>query len=180
MVDIASSLFDLTSATYNGAALVLPLTVPISASTLVINNAKNILAVPTTPPTSGLTVYTTDSASRKVAQSLYDASSLSPDTPTTGLSFTFTRSNIAISGVGSLTVAYTPRFPTAASTLKFTLPTNQMKMLSNSCQMQTTSLVNCQVLSSTASVISVSYQNQTNTILTNLSNVEPNNNQLTV
>ena len=133
VVNVASTLFDLSGATYNGNALVLPLTVPISTSTVVIGNAKNLLEIPAAPPTTGLDVYSVDGSGSKVAESSFDASGLSPDTPTTGLSYTFTRSNTAISGVGSLTVVYNPRFPSVASTIKISLPLNQMTMLSSSC-----------------------------------------------
>ena len=180
VVNIASTLFDLSGATYNGNALVLPLTVPISTSTVVIGNAKNLLEIPAAPQTTGLDVYSVDASGGKVAESSYDASGLSPDTATTGLSYTFTRSNTAISGVGSLTVVYNPRFPSVASTIKITLPQNQMTMLSSSCEMQTSSLVACQVISSSSSAILVSYQGQSKTILTNVSNIQPNTNLLVV
>ena len=150
---IDSTLFDLTSAKYNGNPLVLPLAVPISTSSIIISNLTNLLYIPTVPPTSGLSISTVDATDSKVAESSYDASSLYPDAPTTGVSYTFTRSNTAISGVGSLTIIYNPRFSSVAATLKITLPQNQMSMLSNACQMQITSLTDCQVISSSSSTI---------------------------
>ena len=46
--------------------------------------------------------------------------------------------------------------------------------------MQTTSLMACQVISSSSSAILVSYQGQSQTILTNVSNIQPNTNLLAV
>ena len=98
-----------------------------------------------------------DGSDSKVAMSSYNASELAPNTPSVGVSFTFTRSNIAIAGLGSLTISYTPRFASVAATMKIGLPQNQMKMLSSGCQVQTSSLRDCQVLSSNSQTISVTF-----------------------
>jgi hypothetical protein len=171
---------NLTQATFNGAQLQLPLSVAITTSTIVLSNATNILEIPNLPPSSGLTVFSVDASGSKVAESAFDTAVLVPNTPAVGINFAATRSNTAIQGVGSLSIAYTPRFPSVASTLFVTLPVNQMSLHSNGCQMQTGSLVSCQVLSSSSSSISIGFSNQSQTVLTKVTNLEPNNNLLTL
>jgi hypothetical protein len=180
VVDLGTGLFDCSYARFNGLPLTLPLSVPIATSSVVITNLTNLLSIPQTLPSSGLTVYSLDSSSSKVAQSSFSSGSLISNTPATGLSYTFTRSSTAIGGAGSLTVSYTPRFLTVAASLTIYFPSNQMKMISSACQMQTASLVPCQILSSNATVITVAFLNQTKTILTDVSNVEPNGNLLRI
>jgi hypothetical protein len=101
VLDISPTIFDLSQAQYNGAALVLPLTLPIATSSFLITNLKNLLSVPSTPPQNGLSLYTVDASSNKVAKSSFNSSGLAPSTPTTGLSYSFTRSSTSIGGSGS-------------------------------------------------------------------------------
>ena len=122
VVQLASTLFDLTNAKYNGSNLHLPLTVPLSTSGIVITGITNLLSVPHNPSSSGLTVYTIDVSGDKVGQSSFDAKDLSPNKASTGLSYSFTRSNTAIGGIGSLAIVYTPRFVSVAGILKIYLP----------------------------------------------------------
>jgi hypothetical protein len=181
VLDISPTIFDLSQAQYNGAALVLPLTLPIATSSFLITNLKNLLSVPSTPPQNGLSLYTVDASSNKVAKSSFNSSGLAPSTPTTGLSYSFTRSSTSIGGSGSLTVAYTPRFPTAASSMTIVLPANQMAMNTAACNIQKSSgLVPCQVIFSNSTVITLSYSGQTQTILTDVANIQPNSNLLSV
>lgn len=179
--NISSSLFNLSSAQYNGSPLTLPLTLPISTTSVVINNLQNLLSIPTNAPSSGISAWTIDTNSSKVAQSAFNSTSLAPNTPTSALSFNFVRSNTAINGIGALVINYSPRFTSAASTMQIVLPLNQAKMSSSGCQIQTTSgLSSCQVISSNSSAITVGYLGQTQTILTNVINQEPNLNLLQV
>ncbi len=146
-----------------------------------ITNLKNLLSVPSTPPQNGLSLYTVDASSNKVAKSSFNSSDLAPSTPTTGLSYSFTRSSTSIGGSGSLTVAYTPRFPTAAASMTIVLPANQMAMNTATCNIQKSSgLVPCQVIFSNSTVITLSYSGQTQTILTDVANIQPNSNLLSV
>lgn len=164
--NLSPTLFNLTSAQYNGNPLTLPLTLPISTTSIVINNVQNLLSIPTTPQTTGLLAWTIDSSSNKVAQSTFNPASLAPKTPTTALSFNYVRSNTAISGTGALVISYSPRFPSVSSTMTIVLPANQAKMTSPACQIQTTSgLTSCQVISSNTSAITIGYSGQSQTIL---------------
>jgi len=179
--NISPSLFNLTSAQYNGLPLVLPLTLPISTTSIVINNLQNLLSIPTNPQTSAIAAWTVDSTSNKVAQSAFNSSNLAPTIPTTALSFNFVRSNTAINGVGALVINYSPRFASVASTMQIVLPSNQAKMSTSGCQVQTSSgLSPCTVISSNSSAITVGYLGQSQTILTNVVNQEPNQNPLQV
>ena len=181
MLNLDSNLFDLSTAQYNGNALVLPLTLPITTSSFKITNLKNLLGIPTTVPQNSLQLYTVDAEQDKVAESQFNTQNLVPNTPTTGLSYSFVRSSTSIGGSGALTVIYTPRFPSVAATITIVLPANQMVMNSAVCNIQTSSgLSPCQVISSNATVISLTYSGQTQTILTNVTNIQPNSNELTV
>lgn len=181
VLTLSSTLFDLSKAMYNGAPLSQPLILPITSSSIQITNLQNLLAIPTTPFENGLAVWTVDSSDNKVAQSSFNASGLSPNKPAVGLSYSFTRSSTSIGGVGTLTISYAPRFPSAAASLTIVLPANQMAMNSASCQIQTGSGISpCQVISSNSSVISVAYSGQTQTILSNVTNIQPNSNLLQV
>ena len=169
--NINPSLFNLASAQFNGSPLTLPLTLPISTTSIVINNLQNLLSIPANPPTASISVWTIDSSSNKVAQSAFNSSNLASNVPTTALNYNFVRSNTAINGVGSLVINYTPRFASVSSNMQIILPSNQGKMSTSGCQMQTASgLAQCQIISSNSSTITVSYLGQTQTILTNVIN----------
>jgi len=170
--NLSSSLFNLSSAQYNGNSLTLPLNLPISTTSIVINNVQNLLSIPTTPQTTGLLVWTIDSSSNKVAQSAFNPANLAPKTPTTALSFNFVRSNTAISGTGALVINYSPRFAAVSSTMTIVLPANQAKMSSPTCQIQTSSgLTPCQVISSNTTAITIGYSGQSQTILGSVFNL---------
>lgn len=130
-----------------------------------------MLSIPTTPQNTGLTVWTIDSFSNKVAQSTFNTVNLAPNNPTTALSYSFVRSNTAISGTGALVINYSPRFASVTSTMTIYLPANQARMSSPGCQIQTTSgLSQCQVISSDSSAITIGYSGQSQTILSSVSN----------
>lgn len=171
VMDLSSALFDLTNAKYNGQPLVLPLTLPISTTSITVTNLTNLLSVPSVPPTTGLSLYSIDSANSKVAQSTFSPSALTPNTPTTALSYSFARTSTSIGGVGNLTISYTPRLPSSANTITITLPLKQMAMLSSGCQVMVgASYSPCQVLSSNSQSITLAYQNQSKTVLTDVVN----------
>lgn len=181
VLSLSENLFNLSKAMYNGVSLSQPLILPISTSSVHITNLQNLLAIPTSPSASGLVVWTVDSSNYKVAQSSFNASILAPNTPTAGLSYSFTRSSTSIGGVGTLAINYAPRFPSVVSSLTIILPTNQMVINSPACQIQTSiGISTCQVIFSNSSVISISYSGQTQTILSNVSNIQPNSNLLRV
>lgn len=122
LLNFTSALFDYSSATYSGSPLTLPLSVPIGVSTINISNVQNLLYIPTTSPTDVISSWTTDSQGHTVARSSYSPTALLPNQAATGMAFTFTRSNRAINGVGSLAIAYTPRFPTSTRVMKLVMP----------------------------------------------------------
>ncbi len=172
MFTLSSALFGLSSATYNGSVLSQPLSIPITTTSIIINNVQNLLSIPTNPISTGISVWTVDSSNNKVGQSSFNSVNLVPNTASIGLSYSFVRSNTAIGGVGSLVISYTPRYASVASTMQIVLPANQMTMTSNGCQLQLTSgLVSCQVVSSNTTAITINYVGQTQTILTNVANV---------
>ena len=171
VVDLSSTLFNLTGATYNNSPLVLPLTVPISTTSITISNLTNLLSIPSVPPSTGLTLYTIDSTLSKVAQTILNTSTLTPNTAATALSASYIRSNTAIGGLGNLTLSYNARLPGSISTMTIYLPDKQMVMVSSACQMQIgAALSSCQIISSTSTTLTLSYQNQSKIILTDVVN----------
>ena len=107
----------------------------ISTSAILITNVKNLLSIPSTPITSGITGNTLDSNNYSVSVSDYNSSGLTPTVPATGLAFTFTRSNTKIAGVGSLTLTYSPNFLTVTTTMKIIMPDQQLLLTTvTSCQ----------------------------------------------
>ena len=176
-----STLFDLTNARYNNLPLTLPLTVPISTTTIIISNLTNLLSIPALPSSTGLTIYSIDTTTSKVAQTSFNSTILAPNTPATGLSYSYIRSSTTIGAIGNLTISYTARLPSSISTFTIYLPTKQMSMISSACQMQIGATFSaCQIMSANNTSIVISYQNQSKIILTDVVNQQPNTNMLSV
>lgn len=127
------NLFDLSSASYNNAPAVFPIVVPVGVNTIVITGLKNLLYIPNIPPNNSITVWTTDNFGHRVALSSFNSKDLSPNTPTSSNSFSFTRTNTAIGGAGSLIINYTPKFSTFIGLMTINLPHNQTIMKTPSC-----------------------------------------------
>jgi hypothetical protein len=182
MLSLTPALYDISSAQYNGAPATFPIAIPIGLTSITITNIKNLLYVPLTSPSTGISAWTLDAANAFVAITAYTPSNLVPNTAATALGSAFTRTNTVINGVGSVNINYTPRFPTATSIMTITLPQSQTTLVSPACSMQGASnnAATCSVLSSNSTTITLGYYNQTSTILTNVVNVEPNSNQLKV
>lgn len=182
MLNVTSALYDISSAQYNGSQAVFPIAVPIGLTTITISNLKNLLYVPLVAPTNGITAWTLDGSNAVVAITSYYPSGLVPTTPATAISSAFTRTNTVINGVGAISINYTPRFPTSTGIMSITLPQSQSTLVSPSCTMTaaTNNANTCTVLSSNSTTITLNFYNQTTTTLTNVVNIEPNNNQLKV
>jgi len=172
VVDLSSNLFDLTNATYNNAPLTLPLTVPITTTSITISNLSNLLSIQNLPSSAGLTLYTIDSVSSKVAQNTIKSSALIANIPATAVSYSYIRSNTVIGGTGTLTISYTASLPSTISTMTIYLPDKQMAMVTTTCQVQigAAALTTCSIISSTNNTITISYLNQSKVILSNVVN----------
>jgi hypothetical protein len=180
--NLTSALFDFTAALYNNSALILPISVPIGITSITITNLKNLLFIPNIPPLNSISAWTVDNSGFKVALSAYSSASLIPNQAATGLNYGFTRTSTAINGLGSLYISYTPSFPSVANLMTITMPANQTSIVTPACTMigASNNAVNCVVLSSTTTSITINYLNQSTTTLTNVVNLEPNSNLLQV
>lgn len=182
MLSLTSALYDISGAQYNGVPITFPIAIPIGLTSIIITNLKNLLYIPLVSPSTGISAWTLDSSYAIVATTSSTPANLVPNTPATAIGSAFTRTNTVINGVGSININYTPRFPTATSIMTITLPQSQTTLVSPACSMQgvSNSAATCSVLSSNTTSITLSYFNQTSTILNNVVNVEPNSNQLKV
>jgi len=182
MLSLTSSLYDVSNAQYNGAPATFPISIPIGLTSITITNLKNLLFIPRNWSNSGISAWTLDASNAIVATTSFSAASLVPNTPAAAIGSSFTRSNTAINGVGSISINYTPRFPTVTAIMNITLPASQSALVSPACSMQAAanSANTCTVLSSSTTSIALNYFNQTATTLTNVVNIEPNNNQIRV
>jgi len=162
--------------------LVLPISVPIGITSITVTNLKNLLYIPNSSPTNSISAWTVDSSGYKVALSSYPSSSLIPNIPATGLTYGFTRTSTAINGLGSLYISYTPSFPSLANLMTITMPVNQTSIVTPGCTMlgASNNAVNCVILSSNSTSMTIYYYNQSTTTLTNVLNLEPNSNLLQV
>lgn len=125
------------------------MTLPISTTSITITNLTNLLSVPFSPPPSALLLYTTDTTTDKVAQSIFDSTTLAPNTPATALSYSYVRSSTSIGGFGTLSITYLPKLASVTSAISIELPLNQMKMLSNGCNIKKGSTIEpCPIISS--------------------------------
>lgn len=173
MLNITSALYDISAALYNGLPVTFPIAFPIGLTSVTITNLTNLLYIPLVPPSIGISAWTLDASNATVATTSFTPSNLVPNTPATSIGGAFTRTNTAINGVGSININYTPRFPTVTSIMTITLPQSQTTLISPACSMQGASnnATTCSVLSSNSSTITLSYFNQTSTVLTNVVNV---------
>lgn len=173
LLNFTSSLFDFTSAMYNNAPVVFPISVPIGLTSITITNLKNLLFIPNATPANSITAWTVDGSGYVVAVSSYLPTTLLPNTPASGVSCSFIRTNTVINGVGSININYTPRFPTSAGIMNINMPTNQASIVSPSCSMQGSSnnANTCTVISSNTTSLFLSYFNQTSTSLSNILNI---------
>jgi hypothetical protein len=179
LFSFTSSLFNFSAAQYNSAPVTFPISVPIGLSSITITNLKNILYIPLSTPTNSITAWTVDGSGYIVAISSYVPTTLLPNKAATGVNCALTRTNTAINGVGAVNINYTPRFPTAVSIMTVVMPLNQASIVSPTCTLQGSSN-GCSVLFSNSTCISLSYFNQTVTSLTNILNIEPNSNSMSI
>jgi hypothetical protein len=182
LLNFTSALFDYSSAQYNNAAVTFPIAIPIGLTSITIKNLKNLLYIPLTTPANSITAWTVDSSGFTVAVSSYSPTALLPNSPAVGVNCAFTRTNTVINGVGAININYTPRFPTSVGIMTINMPSSQASIVSSACNMQGASnnANNCNVLSSNSTSISLIYTNQTTTSLTNILNIEPNSNLMSV
>jgi hypothetical protein len=159
------------------------LSLPIGITTITITNLKNIQYIPTTFNLKNpMLAWTTDSTNNTLSQSSYNYSALTPTIPTQGLTYSFSRNNTSINGVGSITINYVPQFPAITAYLVISLPNNQSQLVSSACSMigASNGVTSCTVVTNNSSSITVSYLGQTSTILNNVINIQPNTNLLQV
>lgn len=169
MLNISSTLYDLSSATYNGNPTTFPLAFPIGLTSVTVSNLKNLQYVPLTAPATGVNAWTLDASNAVVATTSYSPTGLAPNTPSSPTAFAFTRTNTVINGVGSIVVSYTPRFASSIATMNITLPQSQSSLVSPACSLN--SQPTCTVLASDSTYITLKFLNQTTTTLTNIVNI---------